>query len=323
MKIKRMFLLAVTLGTSFFAIFLAVSRTVLALPPGTIQARAEVRSTVDPAEPGIKGDLLLVENGAQQLFTLKVSSLPESDLYIYMCTNSFYDGTNSPVLTVAPLTRTSKKAWNWGRKLVGTTGAPLEFQVNGVANLSDMSDIRSIVIGNPGTTNIFGGTNYEDCVQIVTNNQTIISCTTNVVGGFTNLFINAFAWAPVPPLVADPSLSSFALKTTLQQPAIPPSPKAAGTLVLTYKGQKGESQMDVHISGLIKGQNYSLWISDGGSNVPSGNFVLSPNGDKGRLRRQTKAGEPLPLQAASSASLTDRTFTVRDSSGSIHLQGNF
>jgi len=323
MRNKRTFLLAVVLSTSFLAILLGVSRPVLAQSAGPTQAHAQIRRTVDPSPRGVKGSILFVENGAQQSLTVNLKSLPEPDLYVHLSTNSFYDGTNSPVYVVAPLDRTSRKRWNWFRKLTGTNGAPPELQAIDVVNLSDLSDLRCIVIGNPGTTNIIGGTNYYDCVQTVTNDQTIITCVTNVVGGQTNLYINAYAWAPVPPLVSNATMFSFVRKTKLQRPDIPPSPKATGTMRLSYNGPKGQSQLDIQASGLISGQNYALWVSDGGSNVAAGDFVLTPGGTHARFNRQTRLGDPLPLQAASTADLTDRVFMIHDAFGRIHLQGSF
>ena len=324
MRNNRKFLFAVVLTTSSFAMLLAVSRTVLALGSGRMQARSQIRTTVEPcACAPIKGDMLFVQDGAQQTLTLKLKSLTESDLYVYISTNSFYDGTNSPVFRIAPLNRTDKKKGNWFRQLTGTNGAPLEFQIRGIANLSDMSDINSLVIGNPGVTNIVGGTNFLDCVQTVTNDVTVITCVTNVLGGTTNIFIDAFAWAPIPPLVINPSVFSFNDRIKLQRPPVPPSPHATGNMRIAYNGPTGESLLDIKISGMTQGQGYMLWVSDGGTNVASGGFDV-PKGAGGavaRFRRDTKLGNPLPLQAASTATLTNRLFTVRDASGVVHLFG--
>jgi hypothetical protein len=324
MRNYRKSLFAVVLTTSSVAMLFAVARTVIAQGSGRIQARSQIRTTTEPcACSPIKGDVLLVQDGAQQTLTLKVKGLTESDLYIHVSTNSFYDGTNSPVYAVAPLTRTDKRKGDWFRKLTGTSGAPLEFQVLGIGNLSDMSDINSLVIGNPGVTNIIGGTNFYDCVQTVTNDVTVITCSTNVLGGVTNIFIDAFAWAPIPPLVANASVFSFKERLKLQRPFIPPSPQAVGSMRIAYNGLIGESLLDIKVSGLSQGQSYVLWVSDGGTNVAAGNFTVPKGGGGGRARflRDTKMGDPLPLQAASTATLTNRLFTVRDASGSVHLFG--
>ena len=47
MRNKRTFLFAVVLTTSFFAMLLAVSRTVIAQGSGRVQARSQIRATVD------------------------------------------------------------------------------------------------------------------------------------------------------------------------------------------------------------------------------------------------------------------------------------
>ena len=270
------------------------------------------------------GDVLFVQDGAHQILTMKVKGLTEPDLYIHIDTNSFYDGTNSPAFPVAPLRRrTDRNQGNWFRKLIGTNGAPLEFQVYGITNLSDMSDVNSLVIGNPGVTNIVGGTNFIDCVQTVTTNGIEFTCVTNIVGGATNIFFNAFAWAPVPPLVVNPSVFSFNEKAALQQPPIPLSPRAKGAMRIAYNGRSGESLLDIRIAGMSQGQGYILWVSDGGTNVAVGNFDVAKGGGGAiaRFRRDTKFGDPLPLQAATTATLTNRLFTVLDATGGIHLFG--
>jgi hypothetical protein len=254
---------------------------------------------------------------------MKIKGLTESDLYIHIDTNSFYDGTNSPVFPIAPLNRTNKKTGDWSRKLTGTSGAPLEFQVFGITNLSDMSDILSLVVGNPGSTNIIGGTNFIECTQTTTNGITETTCFTNIVGGATNILINAFAWAPIPPLVSDASVFSFNKKAKLLLPPIPPSPKASGNMQLKYVGPTGQSFLDFQASGLSKGQGYMLWLNDAGTNFNAGNFDV-PKGGGGAFvhyRRDTKQGDPLPAQAASTAVLTDRVFTIRDPTGGVHLFG--
>jgi hypothetical protein len=328
MSSKWKVLLAVTLAISFFAVLLTVSRPARAQGGGKILARAQFRQTTDPGQfqqpdahstPGPAGKLLLVEDGAQQLFHAQIKQLSLTDLSIQVDTNSFYDGTNSPVFYVALLNRTGAKLGNWSRKLTGTSGAPPEFQVIGVDNLSDLSDLRSIVIGNPGSTNITGGTNFIECTQIVTNGMTITTCFTNIMGGVTNIYINAFVWAPVPQLVAKPSVFSFRVKTDMDLPSVPPSPKATGKILFKYSGSQGRSLFDVNVSGLIQGQTYSLHVSDAATNVNSGLLALTSGGSSGRYHRDTKRGDPLPLQAASTADLTGRVFTIQDAFGIVHL----
>ena len=326
MRNKRTLLVAAVVFSSAFAVLFAVSRTVIAQGGGRLQARSQIRTTQEtPCDCGVKGDVVFVQDGAHQTLSMKIKNLAQPDLYIHLSTNSFFDGTNSPVVPISPLARTSSgKQWNWSRKLVGTSGAPLEFQVNGIANLSDMSDLRCLVIGNPGTTNIVGGTNFVTCTVTPTNGIDVTVCFTNVLGGATNIFIDAFAWAPIPPLVSNPSAFSFNDKIKLVQPAIPPSPHASGSMRLKYSGTTGQSIMDIEASGLIKGQTYILWVSDAGTNVGSGDFDSSVvGGGTIRFKRDTKLGDPLPVQAVTTAALTDRVFTIRDATGGIHLIGSF
>jgi hypothetical protein len=325
MRSSRMFLLVI-LCISFFAILLAVSRTVSAQGSGRLQARAQIRSTIDPSDFGTssasaRGDVLFVQDGAQQSLIMKLKNLPESDLQINLSTNSFFDNTNSPAVLIAPLDRTDRRQWNWRRKLVGTNGAPPEFQIYGITNLSDLSDLRCLVLGTPGFTNVVGGSNVITCTQTVTNGIIVETCFTNNEGGVTDIFINAFSWAPVPPIVGNTRVFSFNEKIKLARPNIPPSPKATGDMRISYKGPTGDSLIDIHVSNLSRGQSYQLWVSDGGTNVASGKFQLTANGAGGRYLRDTKRGDPLPLQATSTAILTDRVFTIQDASGAVHLFG--
>ena len=325
MRRKWKFLLTVTLITSFCAILFMWSA--FAQGSGRVVARTQFRSSLPSATDNPVGNLTLVEEGGQQSFRVQVNNLDVTDLSIYMSTNSFYDGTNSPVFVVAPLDRTNIKNGSWARTLTGTGGAPLEFQLLGIANLSDLSDLRSIDIGNPGSTNIIGGTNFIDCVQTVVSNTTVTTCTTNIIGGATNIFINVFAWAPVTPIVANPSVFSFHRSFTMQRPIIPPDPHATGKVRLSYNGSNGRSLLDISLNGLIPGQHYTLWLSDGGTNFSANGFPLSSGGTKGRgerarLRLDTSWGDSLPIQASSTADLTGRVFSVLDGTGFIYLTGS-
>jgi hypothetical protein len=330
MRSKCKVLLAVTLVISFLALLLSVSRPARA-QGGKILARSQFRQTTDPGqfqqpEPhsasGPVGKLLLVENGGKQLFQARIRQLGETDLSIQLCTNSFFDGTNSPVQYVSPLNRTGAKLGNWSQKLIGENGAPPQFQVLGEEDLSDLSDLRSIQISSPGFTNVVGGTNFIDLVCTISNGVTVCTLTTNIVGGVTNIFVTSFVWAPVPPLVAKPSDFNFKVNTDMVLPPIPPSPHARGRMLISYNGSQGRSVLDVHVTGLAQGQSYSLFTLDAGTNVNSGEFVLTSGGSSGRYRRDTKRGDPLPMQAASTADLTNRIFTVQDAFGVVHLIGS-
>ena len=330
MKRKWLLVLAVALTIGSLGFFLSNSRSARAQGGGRILARSQFRSTIDPSQfeppaphsaPASAGTLLLTDNGEQQLFNAQIKNLNIENLSVQVDTNSFFDGTNSPTYFVALLNRNGAKLGNWSRKLTGTNGAPPEFQFIGIDNLSDLSDVRCIVVGSPGVTNVVGGTNIINCTVTIISNVAVTVCTTNIGGGITNIFLNAYLWAPVPPLAASPSDFNFKEKVTMQQPSAfpPPSPKAKGKISFTYNGSQGGSVLDVEVSGLIQGQGYSLGVSNFGTNVSSGAFVLKNGGSSGRYHRDTKRGDPLPLQVASTADLTNRIFTVLDSFGIVHL----
>ena len=320
MRSKWMYLLTVTLITTSIAILFADLRPASAQGGGgRIQARAQIRRTVDPSPRGPVGKLLLVEDGTLQTFRVQIRQLSQTDLSIVLSTNSFFDGTNSPVAYVSPLNRTGVKEGNWSQKLIGTNGAPAQFQLLGVDNLSDMSDILSIDAAIPGETNVVGGTNFITETCTISNGITVCTLETNILGGVTQIFFQASVWAPLPPLVAKPSVFNFKQKSAMALPPVPPSPKASGTISFSYNGNQGRSRFDVRISGMAQGQSYVLWVSDAGTNFITSEFELNTKGGSGRFRRDTKKGDPLPTQAAESGDLTNRVMTVRDAFGVIHL----
>ncbi len=185
MRRKSIFLLTATVITSFCAVLFL--RSAFAQGGGRIVARSQFRSTDSSGTPDTVnpiGSLTLTENGGKEVFTLRVKNKFLTDLSIYLGLTNYFDGTNTPVIVVAPVTRGNIKLGSWTRTLTGTAGAPPEFQFIGVANLADLSDIDRIDIGNPGTTNIVGGTNFITCVQTPSSNGiTITVCTTNIIGG--------------------------------------------------------------------------------------------------------------------------------------------
>jgi hypothetical protein len=325
---KWIVLLAGSLITGFCTVLFL--RSAVAQGGGRIVARSQIRST-DPAPTADTvnpiGSLILTEQGGQEVFSIRVKNMDVTDLSLYLSVTNFFDGTNSSVFAFAPMTRGNIKLGSWSRTLTGTGGAPPELQLLGIANLTDLSDVFSIDIGNPGQTNILGGTNFITCVQTSTNGVTVTTCSTNIIGGATNVLINVFAWAPVPPIVANSSAFSFHKSFTMVRPTVPPDPNAHGNVRLSYNGTSGRSLLDINLSGLIPGQHYTLWLSDAGTNFGANVFSLSTGGTRGRgtvanLHLDTGVGDSLPIQVPSTADLTNRVFTVRDGTGFIYLAGS-
>jgi hypothetical protein len=325
MRRKSMFLLVLTGAICVFTVLLALSRPAKAGSGSTrILARSQFRDTVDSSSSKRpKGTLLLIEEGGKQSLRAEIKDLDEINFGLFIGPTQFYDGTNTPVFYVTVMNRTGKRAGNWSRNLIGTNGAPAELQVYGVTNLSDLSNISSFQIGNPGFTNFTGGTQIvnTNCVTDMDGNL-VCTWTTNLVGGVTNIYINAFVWAPVPTLVSNPSAFNFHTKVKMVQPSPPPSPNAHGTILATYSGSSGRSLLDVRINNMVKGQEYALWVSDAGTNVQAGIFeALGKTGStNAKFRRDTQDGEPLPVQVANIADLTNRIFQVRDGFGVVHLE---
>src|SRR5258706_4558033 len=134
MRRNRMFLLVLTLTTSFCAVLLTGTPPVQA-QGSRILARSQFRSTADASEDGPTGNLLLVEENGQQIVRAEINKLSVTDQSLQLSPSSFFT-TNAPVFYVAPLNRTSKQPGNWNRKLTGNGGPPPELQFTGIANLS-------------------------------------------------------------------------------------------------------------------------------------------------------------------------------------------
>lgn len=271
--------------------------------------REQFRRTVDPSNPGPFGTLIMKKSGATQTAQVKIQNLGGESWGVFLSDAPTFN-TNALFRFVAQLDRTDEKHGIWLRKFSHTGGAPVEFEVEDLDFLAG----KQIDIAQPGPTNIVGG---------VTN---IVGTVTNIVGGVTNFTVNVVLWAPVNTLTTDPSAENYTAKSTLHIPSEPliPSPKAKGTVVTKFSRTTGQSVLNLHATGLLRGQVYTVYIEDGVETfmfVAAGSLVLDKEGTGGKFVRDTKLGDPLPQQARKVGDLTGRTIVIVDAFDDIYLIG--
>jgi len=95
------------------------------------------------------------------------------------------------------------------------------------------------------------------------------------------------------------------------------TPGASGSVRIRFKASKGVSRLDVRAKGLASFATYGVRIEDP---LGSGTFVDVATLEKGRLRRDTAKGDPLPLGVSTVESLSGRAIQVREGS-LVHLEG--
>ncbi len=137
---------------------------------------------------------------------------------------------------------------------------------------------------------------------------------------------SVYLWAVLPAISSSPSAGSVNQKAALATPAVaPPSPAAKGTVVVKHKASQGNSCFDLKVQkGLVPNPDYVVWIEDApasGTFTAAGPLQMSASGTKGRLRRDTKKGEALPLGVGSVLDLSGRAVEVRDGASAVHLVG--
>ncbi len=316
MKINGKFAVAATLSTLAIALFIgaAPSRAGVIVSDGF--ANAQFRRTVDPSDRSAAGKVNFRIHNGRQTCTVQIIGLGEKDFGIFVGGSSTPD-TNSLISSVGPLDRTVIRKGNWMRFFSRNDGAPLEFDVE---NLSDLS----------GGIMIIGKADENLLIQGVTN---VVGNVTNILVGIplplpdvTNV-IGGVLWAPIPPLLANPSILNFNAVNTLHQPEPPaPSPSAAGMVRIKFNATQGRSVLDVRATGLIRGQTYSVFIGDVPGPFPNvlvlaGEMEANKTGSSQRFLRDTKLGDPLPEQVRDSVDLYDRLIQIRDAFGNVHLEG--
>jgi hypothetical protein len=292
---------------------------------------AQFRRTVDPSPRAAVGSasFRITNSGGKQTCVVQVNNLRQTDFGIFIGGSAIPD-TNSTVASVAPLDRTNFKKGNWIRNLAGVNGAPLEFDV---PNLSDLSG-GIILIASPSDNALIQGvTNITGCVtNIVLDTTNITKCVTNIYVGIPinaggTGTVAAVLWAPIPPLVSSPSDFNYNNSLGLNLPPAPaPSPNASGSVRVNFNNSQGRSLLDVRGSNLTAGQTYTVFIGDTTNNPPdvlieAGTMTSNKSGSQQKFIRDTKFGDPLPQQVRNVIDLSGRVIQVRDAFGDKHLEG--
>ncbi len=292
-----------------FAVYLPAQTT-------TSSAQGQFRRTVDPSDRSASGTVSLVKKGDKQVVQVEIKGLAQESFAIFIGSTPTFD-TNSLVQSVAPLDRTSLKKGQWSRVLIGTNGAPAELPVEDLSQLAG----GNLVIAKPGD------------IQLETGVTNIVGNTTNIIFGIplplpnvTNMVLAAL-WAPLSPRMVSHASETFSRVATMSPPqnAPPPSPGAVGFVKVKFNGPQGRSILDVEARNLVRGQVYSVFVSDSTDSetavlIKAGEMTLSKSGSRASFVRDTQFGDPLPQQAANIGDLSGRLIVIADEFDDFHLE---
>ena len=306
-----------------------------------IYATSMFEREVDTPSPGPSGVAVLEEKGSDQIFSVTANNLsgPSGGSGGASASNASFgvfistaNNTNIPVSLIGPMNLLGTND-TWVLKYKGVGAAPAEL---GVADLQELSGLY-LVIGNPGPTNIVGGsTNIIGCVTNIIDGLTNIvdcapeidGCVTNIDGGVTNFFANTVLFAQIPPFTTKAEAPHYNLKSALTTLSIPPNPIEKGYVKTIFTGSTGHSFFDLYAHNLSGGQSYSIFIE---YHIPSpsstimsniGSLAISTNNlHTGTYSRDTRKGETLPFSSATVSNLSGRAIQIRDEFNEIHLEG--
>ncbi|MGO9526470.1 MAG: hypothetical protein ACLP0A_02730 [Verrucomicrobiia bacterium] len=313
-----------------------------------IYATSQFQREVDTPSPGPSGLAVLEEKGSVQIFSVTANNLsgPSGGSGGSSASNAAFgvfistaNNTNTPVSLIGPMNLLGTND-TWVLKYEGVGAAPAQL---GVADLQELSGLY-LVIGNPGPTNIVGGsTNIVDCVTNIVGCVTNIidgltnivdcvpeidGCVTNIDGGVTNFFANTVLFAQIPPFTTKAEAPHYNLKSHLTTLSIPPNPIEKGYVKTVFTGSTGHSFFDLYAHNLSGGQPYSIFIE---YHIPSpastimsniGPLAISTNEiHAGSYTRDTRRGETLPFSSATVSNLSGRAIQIRDEFDEIHLEG--
>lgn len=295
----------------------------------TVSAVSQFRRTVEDADRSANGTTRLRQTPGPQTFDTLIQQLAEESFRIYITTNANPQfNTNDFVFTVAALDRASPRRGTWRRNLRGQGQAPAEVQ-RYFANLADLGG-RQVVIARPGPDVLVSITNVFGCVTNIGAGVTNVICRTNILTGVP-LFdpgvtgtVSAVLWAPVHPLLSRPSVSNYTRRASMSlPPGVPLSPQATGTITVRFNNATGQCVLDVRARGLIRGQRYSVWVTDESGTVAlkAGDMELRGDGALARFVRDTRFGDPLPQNMAFPHDLSGRSLQILDEFEDPHLVG--
>jgi hypothetical protein len=253
-------------------------------PGGPVsEAQVSLQRPVPAPDPDAFGKVELEKRGTEQEFNVDGRNLPTGPADGFGVLVE--DGVGSGVfLTVGAMALKSPSQGRWELNLEHHGAAPPQL---GVADLADLAGRRVEVRGASGDVHL---------------------------------------WAILPSIGASPGPGSVNHKAALALPAVsPPSPSAKGTVAVKLKASQGNSSFDLKVQkGLAPSPDYVVWIEDApgsGTFTAAGALEMSASGTKGRLRRDTKKGEALPLGVGSVLDLSGRAVEVRNGASAVHLAG--
>src|SRR5262245_35361687 len=229
------------------------------------------------------GKVELEKQGSEQEFKVDGRNLPAgpADGFGVFVEEGVGSGT---FLTVGAMALKSPSQGRWELNLEHPGAAPPQL---GVADLTDLAGRRVEVRGTSGAL---------------------------------------YLWAILPSIGSSPCAGSVNQKAGLSPPAVsPPSPAAKGTVAVKLKASQGISFFELKVQkGLVPTPDYVVWIEDApgsGTFTAAGALQMKASGTKGRLRRDTKKGDSLPLEVGSVLDLSGRAVQVRDGASAVHLVG--
>jgi hypothetical protein len=290
---------------------------------GSLSARTTLQRTVDSSGAGPSGSATLRKSGTKQSFQLQVRDLAGESFGLFVGLENGFD-TNL-VQFIAPLNKRTND--RWVLEYSANTGmVPVQFsdlcvvdgdETNCVTDIEQLAGFFLFVANPTGQTNVVCD---EENIICVTNEMAEVTCTTNCV---TNVTVGSVLVAEVPALVPAAGLFNTKGKVALLPPAIPPNPKARGSLNAKFSATQGRSLLDIRASGLFGGQVYSLWMSDepGGLVVSHVATLTQPRSSSGFYKRDTKLGETLPMLVSTVTNLSGFNVEIRDAFNATHLEG--
>ncbi len=247
------------------------------------EVQVSLQRPVPAPDPDAFGKVELEKRGSEQEFKVDGRNLPAGPADGFGV--FVEDGVGTGIfLTVGAMAIKSPSQGRWELNIEHHGAAPPQL---GVADLSDLAGRRLEVRGVSGAVHL---------------------------------------WAVLPSIATSPGVGSVNQKAGLALPAVsPPSPAAKGTVAVKLKASQGNSFFELKVQkGLAPNPTYVVWIEDApgsGTFTAAGDLQMSASGTKGRLRRDTKKGETLPLSVGSVLDLSGRALEVRDGASVVHLVG--
>jgi len=313
---------------------LALGLVVLAnqSPAQQLVVHSQLRRTTDPSTRAARGTVVMtIDANGKQTFQVQVTDLGEANFAPFVVGESIFETNEAPTLPLAPLDRYNFRKGDWSRAFVGQGQAPDDF----LADFESLTEVNGNILtvaqpGIPAVTTI-----YTNIIGAVTN---ISLGVTNIVGTTTNIIDGivipnpgqtaeyfAALWAPLYSLSANPGAASYHRHSALAVVG-DASPHAKGNVNISFSGSSGRSLLTIRATGLTRGQQYTLFVSDRTNQdfyvmLPVDNMTQKDLGSTATFVRDTQFADPLPQQARDIGDLSGREVEIRDAFDVVHLAG--